>query len=383
MNKLIYLDHAATTPLKKEVLDEMLPFLTMNFGNPSSVYSLGRESKMAVEKAREQVARAIGCETNEIYFTASGTESDNWALRGMAAAGKGKGNHIITTAVEHHAVLHTCRQLEEEGYELTYLQVDKEGMVQVEQLLAAIRPETILLSVMFANNEIGSIQSIEEIGGIAREKGICFHTDAVQAAGSVPIDVKSLKVDLLSLSGHKFYGPKGVGALFIKRGVQIPPIITGGAQEREKRAGTENVAGIVGLGKAISLATENLEEKSRSVQAMRDRAEAYITENISGIKVNGHPEKRLPGNLHVSFENVEAESVIILLDERGIAVSSGSACASGSLNPSHVLTAIGLSPELAKGSLRFTFGEGNSAQDLGDFLENLTQIIDQLRSRLK
>ena len=377
--KLIYLDHAATTPIKPEVLEEMLPYLTSLYGNSSSLYLLGRESKKAVEAAREKIALAINANINEIFFTGSGTEADNWALRGAAYQNMDRGKHIITTAIEHHAVLHTCQKLSKEGFEVTYLPVDDYGSINMQVLRNAIRPDTILISVMFANNEIGTIQPIKEIGKIAQEQGICFHCDAIQAIGSLPVDVKELNVDLLSVSAHKFYGPKGVGALYIRKGIKLQNLMDGGSQERNKRPGTENVAGIVGMGKAIEIAAREVDRNISCTSRLRDRAMEHILKTIPFTKLNGHPTVRLPGNLNISFQFVEAESMTILLDQRNIAVSSGSACASGSFDPSHVLLALGLSHEMAFGSVRFSFGEGNTEEDVDLFLESLTEIVSKLR----
>ncbi len=378
-DKLIYLDHAATTPVKPEVLEAMLPYFTEKYGNASSIYSIGRESKKAIEEAREKVAKAIGAQTKEIFFTGSGTEADNWAIKGIAYANKSRGNHIITTSIEHHAVLHTCQYLESDGFEVTYLPVDENGLVTAQQVLEAIKPNTILISIMFANNEIGTVQPIAEIGKVAREKGIYFHTDAVQAVGNIAIDVEKMNIDLLSLSSHKFYGPKGAGALFIKKGVKTISFLHGGAQERGRRASTENVASIVGLGRAIELATENLEEYNKKITALRDRTIDEVMKRIPFVKLNGHRHHRLPGNANFSFEFIEGESLLLMLDMKGIAASSGSACTSGSLDPSHVLLAIGLPHEIAHGSLRVTFGEENSDADVDYLLEVLPVIVERLR----
>ncbi|MBN7772222.1 cysteine desulfurase NifS [Clostridium aminobutyricum] len=377
--KRIYLDHAATTPLKKEVLDEMLPYLTTYYGNPSSGYSIGKESKKALEHARERVANAIHANENEIFFTSGGTEADNWALRGAAYQNAHKGKHIITTSIEHHAVLHTCRQLEKEGFEVTYLPVDKFGFLPIQQVAEAIRTDTILLSVMAANNEIGTLQPIREIGELADKNGIYFHTDAVQTAGNIKVDVNELPVDLLSVSGHKFYGPKGVGALYIRNGVEIQPYMNGGGQERYKRAGTENVAGIVGMGKAMEIAAQGLTDHPSHVIYLRDKMIQYILQKIPFTQLNGHPTKRLPGNVNISFQFVEAASLLILLDKKGIAASSGSACSSASSEPSHVLHAIGLSDELAHSSLRFSLGEENTEEEVDHFLTVLTELVAELR----
>lgn len=379
MKDLVYLDHAATTYVKDDVLEHMIPYFTKNFGNASSIYSLGRESKKAIEEAREKVAKAIHSDPKEIFFTGSGTEADNWAIKGVAYANKQKGNHIITTAIEHHAVLHTCQYLEKEGFDVTYLPVDEYGMVSLDKLRNAITDKTILISIMFANNEIGTIQPIQEIGQIAKEKGIYFHTDAVQAVGNVPIDVKQMNIDLLSLSGHKFYGPKGIGALYIKKGVKIHTFVQGGAQERGKRAGTENLAGIVGLGRAIELAVNDLEVHNAKVSSLRNRLVERIMANVPYCRLNGHPTQRLPGNANFSFEFIEGESLLLMLDMKGIAASSGSACTSGSLDPSHVLLSIGLPHEIAHGSLRLTFGDENTEEDVDYVLEVLPPIVNRLR----
>jgi len=358
----------------------MLPYYSDVFGNPSSLHSHGQEAKKAIEEAREKVAKALGADSEEIYFTSGGSESDNWALKGVAYALKEKGNHIITTEIEHHAVLHTCRYLEKEGFKVTYLPVDEYGLVKPEDLKKAITDKTILVSIMFANNEIGTIEPIEELVKIAHEKNIYFHTDAVQAVGNVPIDVKKLDVDLLSLSAHKIYGPKGVGALYIKKGVKIHSLIQGGTQEKNRRAGTENVPGIVGLGEAIELITKNLDSHINKLTFLRDKLINGILEKIPYTRLNGHPTKRLPGNVNVSFEFIDGESLILNLDMAGICASSGSACTSGSLEPSHVLLAIGLSKELARGSLRLTIGKDNTEEDIDKVLEALPQIVKRLRS---
>ncbi|KKQ12237.1 MAG: Cysteine desulfurase, partial [candidate division WS6 bacterium GW2011_GWC2_36_7] len=372
--KNIYFDHAATTSVKPEVLETMLPYFTKKYGNPSSIYSLGRETKKAIDDTREKVAKALNALPKEIFFTSGGSESDNWAIKGFAFANEKKGKHIITTNIEHHAVLHTCKYLEKYGFEVTYVPVDNKGIVHVEDIEKAIRPDTILISVMFANNEIGTIQPIKEIGALAKGKGICLHTDAVQAIGNVPIDVKDMNIDMLSLSAHKFYGPKGVGVLYIRDGVRISPMIHGGAQERGKRAGTENVPGIVGLGEAIDLANENIDEYSIKLMNLRDRAIKEILEKIPYSRLNGDEKNRLPGNVNISFEFIEGESILLMLDMKGICASSGSACTSGSLDPSHVLLAIGLPHEIAHGSLRLTFGEENTDSDLDYLLETLPPI---------
>lgn len=379
MNKRIYVDNAATTKLAPEVLEVMTPYLTGAYGNPSAIYAEGREAKAAVDKAREQVAKAIGCEVNEVYFTGSGSESDNWAIRSVAKAMRNRGNHIITTAVEHHAVLHTCQDLEKEGFEVTYLPVDKYGMVSAEDVKNAIKNTTILITVMFANNEIGTIMPIKEIGGIAKDKGIIFHTDAVQAVGMVPIDVKELNIDMLSLTGHKFHGPKGSGALYVKKGNKLIPFITGGGQEKSRRAGTENVSGIVGLGKAIELATSNISEKADYLIKIRDLYINKILEKIPYSRLNGHPTNRLPGNANISFEFIEGEGLLLFLDMNGISASSGSACTSGSLDPSHVLLATGLKHEEAHGSLRTTFDTENTVEDVEKIVDVVAETVERLR----
>ncbi|MDM7918443.1 MAG: cysteine desulfurase NifS [Methanosarcina sp.] len=380
-NRLVYMDHAATTFIKPEVAETMLPFIRDHFGNPSSLYSIGREGKEAVETAREKLAKALGARSEEIYFTSGGTESDNWAVKGTAFARRKKGNHIITIPIEHHAVLYPCEYLETQGFEVTYLPVDEYGLVDPEELEDAIREDTILISVMYANNEIGTIEPIPEIGKIAREHEIPFHTDAVQAIGNIPLDLngKDKDVDMLSLSSHKFYGPKGTGALYIREGTEIDSYMHGGAQERGKRAGTENVAGIAGMGKAIELATANIEEHSEKIRKMRDRLRAGIME-IPFCRLNGHPEKRLPGNLNFSFKYIEGESLLLMLDQFGICSSTGSACSSGSLNPSHVLSAIGVPPETAQGSLRLTLGDANTEEDIDYVLEVLPEVVGKLRA---
>lgn len=380
MDKNIYLDNAATTKLSSEVLDSMMPYLTTGYGNPSSIYSIGRESRKAIESAREQVAKALNCDTNEIYFTSGGSESDNWAIKGVAFANENKGKHIITTSIEHHAVLHTCKYLEKYGFEITYLPVKSNGIIDINDLKKAIRKDTILISIMYANNEIGSIQPIKEIGEIAKENNIYFHTDAVQAIGNIPINLKELNIDLLSLSAHKFHGPKGVGVLYIRKGVKISNMIHGGGQEKNMRAGTENVAGIVGLGKAIELATIDIEKKSKYLITLRERLIKGIMESIPDTILNGDPINRLPGNVNVCFKYIEGESILLMLEIKGICASSGSACTSGSLNPSHVLLAIGLPHEIAHGSLRLTLSEENTQEEIEYVLETLPPIIQNLRN---
>ena len=379
MAKNIYLDNSATTPLKKEVLDTMLPYLTEHYGNPSSIYRIGQESKSAIENAREQVASALGATTKEIFFTGSGTEADNWAIKGIALAKSKAGKHIISSKIEHHAVLHTLQSLEKQGFSVTYLDVDSDGKISLDDLENSIRPDTILITIMTANNEIGTIEPIAEIGKIAKEHGVLFHTDAVQAIGSIPINVREMNIDLLSLSAHKFGGPKGIGALYVRNGVRPEIFMHGGAQERARRAGTENVASIVGLGKAITLATENIEEKAKKLSKMRDRLIKEIPEKIPYVKLNGHPTDRLPGNVNFSFNFIEGESLLLLLDLNGISASSGSACTSGSLDPSHVLLALGLPHEIAHGSLRLSIGEINTDEDIDTVLEVLPNIVQRLR----
>ena len=379
--QIIYFDHAATTYVKPEVFEAMKPYFTQDYGNPSSIYSIGRSNRKAVEDARISVARSIGAaEASEIYFTGSGTESDNWAIKGAALALRKKGRHIITSNIEHPAVMATCEFLKKEGYDLTILPVDSEGLVNPDDVDKAIRPDTILVTIMMANNEIGTIQPIKEIAQICKKHGVLFHSDAVQAAGNIPIDVKDLGVDLLSVSGHKFYGPKGTGMLYIRKGVRIENFIHGGHQERNKRAGTENVPGIVGFAKALELAIENMEAHTEKLLALRDRALKGITERIPYVRVNGSLEKRLPGNLNISFRFVEGESVLLMLDMKGIKASSGSACTSGSLDPSHVLLAIGLPHEIAHGSLRLSFGEINTVEEVDYLIDCLVEIMDKLRN---
>ena len=379
--KTTYMDYSATTYVKPEVLDAMMPFFTEKFGNPSSFYGISRETKMAIDNARAQVAKAINCDPNEVYFTGGGSEADNWAIKGIATAHMKKGNQIITTKIEHHAVLHTCEFLEKFGFEVTYLDVNEEGFVDLKQLEEAITDKTILVSIMFANNEIGTIQPIKEIGALCREKKVLFHTDAVQAVGSVPVDVKEMNIDLLSLAGHKLYGPKGIGALYIRRGIRIDNLIHGGGQERGRRAGTENIPGVVGLGKAIELATENIEENRARLTVLRDKLIDGILERIPYARLNGpRGDKRLPGNSNISFEFIEGESILLSLDFEGICASSGSACTSGSLDPSHVLLAIGLPHEKAHGSLRTTLGAASTEEDVEKLLNELPPIIERLRN---
>lgn len=375
MNKLRYFDHAATTYTKEEVVKAMLPYFTLNFGNASSVYSIGRKSRKAVEEARDKVANAIGANNKEIYFTSCGSESDNLAIKGVAYANRNKGNHIITTKIEHPAVLHTCQNLEKQGYRVTYLGVDGDGLINLNELEENITPDTILISVMFANNEIGTIQPIKEIGKIAKKHNVYFHTDAVQAIGNVRIDVKELNIDLLSMSAHKFYGPKGMGALFVRSGVEFDKIQDGGHQERNKRAGTENVAGIVGMGKAIELAYKKFDEYNQKLIDLREYYFSQIQEKIPNVKINGHRTRRLPGNANISFIGNDGEEILMRLDIKGICASSGSACTSGSTAPSHVLIAIGLEAEIAQSALRVTFGEENTKEDVDFLVNSLVEII--------
>lgn len=378
--KKIYLDNAATTSLKSEVLEEMMPILKENYGNPSSIYSIGRNARKEVEKSRQTVAEILGANPNEIFFTSGGTESDNWAIRGVAFAQLRKGkNHIITSKIEHHAVLHTVKELEKEGFEATYLDVDKNGFVNPEDVKAAITEKTALVTVMYANNEIGTIQKISEIGKVCHEKGVIFHTDAVQAVGHLEINVKEQNIDLLSLSGHKFHGPKGVGALYVKKGVRILNLMQGGAQESNKRPGTENVAGIVGLAKALEISMQNRQEKNKNLEKKRD----FLINELLKIKrsrLNGDRTERLPGNVNISFEGIEGESLLLLLDAAGICASSGSACTSGSLDPSHVLLAIGLVHEVAHGSLRLSLDESTTMEELEYTVSEVKKIVERLRS---
>ena len=379
MKKLIYLDNAATTKTAPEVVEAMLPYFSEAYGNPSSIYSLAGESRKAVDQARETIANALGARPEEIYFTAGGTESDNWALKAAADFYRKKGNHIITTKIEHHAVLHSCQWLEKQGFEVTYLNVDENGVVRLEELKAAIRPTTILISVMYANNEIGTIQPIREIGEIAHEHGILFHTDAVQAFGQLPIQVDDCRIDMLSASGHKLNGPKGIGFLYIRKGVKIRSFIHGGAQERKRRAGTENVPGIVGLGKAVERAVGTMEERTETERRLRDYLIDRVLKEIPYARLNGHRSQRLPNNANFSFQFIEGESLLIMLDMEGICGSSGSACTSGSLDPSHVLLAIGLPHEIAHGSLRLTLNEEITKEELDYVVDTLKRIVEKLR----
>ncbi len=379
MSKRIYMDYSATTPMKKEVLDAMMPYFSETYGNPSSVHSFGREAKNAINNSRETVAKALGAKREEIYFTAGGTESDNWAIKGIAKSMKHKGNHIITTKIEHHAVLHTCETLAKEGYEITYLDVDADGLISLDDLKSAIKDTTILISIMFINNEIGTMQPIKEIGAIAKERGVLFHTDAVQAFGNTPINVDELGIDMLAVSSHKIYGPKGIGAMYIRKGIRIGPFIDGGAQERKRRAGTENVPAIVGFAKAVELAMEGLDAHVEKLTGLRDRLRDGIMSKIPYAKYNGHPTQRHPGNVNICFEFIEGESLLLSLDLVGVAASSGSACTSGSLDPSHVLMAIGLTHEIAHGSLRLTVGDFTTEEDVDYVAEQLVGIVDRLR----
>lgn len=379
--KVIYLDNAATTPARKEVVEAMLPYFTENFGNPSSVYSFAAENKNVITEVRERIAKTLGAKSEEIYFTAGGSESDNWALKATAEAYGNKGKHIITTKIEHHAILHVADYLQKQhGFDVTYLDVDENGFVRLDDLKAAIRPDTILISIMFANNEIGTIEPIKEIGAIAKEHGILFHTDAVQAYGQVPINVDECNIDMLSASGHKLNGPKGIGFLYIRKGVKIRSLIHGGAQERRRRAGTENVTGIVGLGKAIEIAFDTMEERTKKEKEMRDHLINRILSEIPYARLNGDRENRLPNNTNISFQFIEGESLLIMLDMKGICGSSGSACTSGSLDPSHVLLAIGLPHEIAHGSLRLTLSENNTMEEMDYVVDSLKEIVSKLRS---
>ena len=377
--RVIYLDNAATTRTAPEVVEAMVPYFSEFYGNPSSVYEFSQKSKEAITHAREIIANSLGAKTEEIYFTAGGSESDNWALKAAAEAYKAKGNHIITTKIEHHAVLHTGAWLEKQGYEVTYLDVDENGTVKLEELKRAIRPTTILISVMFANNEIGTIQPIKEIGEIARAHGILFHTDAVQAFGQLPIQVDALNIDLLSSSAHKLNGPKGIGFLYIRKGVKIRSFIHGGAQERKRRAGTENVPGIVGYGAAVERAVRTMEERTQKEQVLRDYLIDRVLREVPYTRLNGHRTNRLPNNANFSFQFIEGESLLIMLDMDGICGSSGSACTSGSLDPSHVLLAIGLPHEIAHGSLRLTLGEETTKEELDEVVESIKKIVKKLR----
>ena len=378
--KRIYMDNGATTRVTEPVFEAMKPYFCEIYGNPSSAHNFGYVSRHAIDAAREQVAKAINADVNEIYFTGCGTESDNWAVRGAAYENVKKGRHIITTAIEHHAILHTCAQLEKEGFEVTYLPVDEYGFVTPEQLDAAIRPDTTLVSIMTANNEIGTIEPIAELAAVCKKHGVLFHTDAVQAIGSVKIDVKAMQIDMLSMSGHKFHAPKGIGVLYIRKGVRLQQFMNGGAQERNRRAGTENLASIVGIGKAVEIATANVDAHNEKLSAIRDHMIDRILKEIPYTRLNGHPTTRLPGNVNVCFRFIEGESLLMLLDAKGIAGSSGSACTSGSLDPSHVLLAIGLPHEIAHGSLRLSLCEENTMEEADYVVDKLVQIVARLRS---
>ena len=375
----VYMDNAATTKLSPDVLNAMMPYLTDIYGNASSVHAFGREAREGVEHARNQVAAATNASPDEIFFTAGGTESDNMAIKGVAHKYAKKGKHIITTAIEHHAVLHTCEALEKEGYEVTYLPVDEDGLISVEQVKAAMRDDTLLVTVMFANNEVGTIEPIAEIGALCRERNVLFHTDAVQAVCHIPIDVRAMNIDLMSISAHKFHGPKGIGALYCRKGIVLEPVIVGGAQERKRRAGTENVAGIVGLGAAIERAHKNMSADMARVSALRDKLISGILKNIPHVKLNGHPTQRLPQNVNFSIRYIEGESILLMLDINGIAASSGSACTSGSLDPSHVLLAMGIPHEIAHGSLRLTLSDMTTDEEVDYVLETLTKTVKRLR----
>ena len=380
MSKLIYMDNAATTQVYPEVLNEMLPYFTEHYGNPSAIYSFAGEAKRGVDHAREIVAKAIGAKTEEIYFTGGGSESDNWALKATAEAYANKGKHIITTAIEHHAILHSAQWLEKHGYEVTYVGVDEDGKVKLDELEQAIRPDTILISVMAANNEIGTIQPLKEIGAIAKKHGVLFHTDAVQAFAHIPIDVDEMNIDMLSASGHKINGPKGIGIMYIRKGVKIRSFIHGGAQERQRRAGTHNVPGIVGIGKATEISIANMEKNNEYEIKLRDHLIERVLNEIPYSRLNGHRTDRLPNNANFCFRFIEGESMLILLDQAGICGSSGSACTSGSLDPSHVLLAIGLPHEIAHGSLRLTISEKTTMEDIDYTVDTLKKIIERLRS---
>lgn len=378
--KIIYMDNAATTPVKPEVLDAMLPYFTEKFGNPSSIYSISSQNKKDITTARETIAKAINTDTANIYFTAGGSESDNWALKATAEAYSNKGRHIITSKIEHHAILHTCDYLEKRGYNITYIDVDENGIVDLKQLEEAIRPDTILISIMFANNEIGTIEPIAEIGKIAKEHGVLFHTDAVQAFTQVPIDVEEMNIDMLSVSGHKINGPKGIGFLYIRKGVKIRSFVHGGAQERSRRAGTENVPGIIGLAKATEIAVGNMKERTAKEIEVRNHIIERVMNEIPYTRLNGDRERRLPNNINFSFQFIEGESILIKLDSFGICASSGSACTSGALDPSHVLLAIGLPHEIAHGSLRLTISEDTTMEDADFVVDKLKGIVERLRS---
>lgn len=380
MKQFIYLDNAATTKTRPEVVETMLPYFTESYGNPSSVYEFSGISKKAITGARETIANALGAKSNEIYFTAGGSEADNWALIATAEAYESKGKHIITSKIEHHAVLHTCEYLEKRGFEVTYLDVDETGVIKLEELKKAIRPDTILISIMFANNEIGTIEPIKEIGQIAKEHGVLFHTDAVQAFGHVPINVDEYNIDMLSASGHKINGPKGIGFLYIRTGIKSRSFVHGGGQERKRRAGTENVPGIVGFGKAVELATSEMDERIQKETDLREYLMNRVMDEVPYTRINGHRKNRLSNNVNFAFQFIEGESLLIMLDMKGICGSSGSACTSGSLDPSHVLLAIGLPHEIAHGSLRLTLDQANTREEMDYVVESIKEIVDKLRS---
>lgn len=377
--KQVYLDNAATTMVHKEVVETMNNYYSNLYGNPSSIYDFGQTAKKAITTARESIATVINANPDEVYFTGGGSESDNWAIKGVMSANRKKGNHLITTKMEHHAVLHTCEYLAKNGYEVTYLDVDSDGLISLKELEASIKDNTVLISIMFANNEIGTIQSVKEIGDLSKRHGVLFHTDAVQAFGHVPIDVKEMNIDLLSASAHKIHGPKGVGMLYIRKGIKIDNLIHGGAQESKKRAGTENVPGICGFARAAEIAMESMLEKMTFISGLRDRLIKEIPEKIENVKLNGHPTQRLPGNVNFSFEFIEGESLLLYLDMEGIAASSGSACTSGALDPSHVLMAIGLPHEIAHGSLRLSLSEFNTEEDVSYTIDKLIGVVNRLR----
>ena len=383
MQKIRYFDHAATTAVNEEVLNKMFPYFSIGYGNPSSLYSIGRKNKKVLEIERNNVAKALNASAKEIYFTSCGSESDNLAIKGICYANKDKGNHIITSSIEHPAVLNTCRTLEKEGFEVTYLKVNEGGLISIEELKNAIKDSTILISIMFANNEIGTIEPIKEIGKIAKNKNIYFHTDAVQAVGNIKIDVKELNIDLLSMSAHKFYGPKGVGALYVREGVKFNKIQDGGHQEKDKRAGTENIAGIVGIGESLTIAYQHLDKNNNKLVELRYYFINKVKNNISNIKINGDMKQRLPGNINISFADIDGEELMLKLDEVGICVSTGSACSSGASDPSHVLIAIGLPTKLAYASLRVTFGIDNTKEDVDFLVEHLIKIVNDMRKKVQ
>ena len=375
----IYMDHSATTPVDSRVVEAMLPYMNEKFGNASSIHSFGRVAKVSLEEARESIAEFCGAHANEIYFTSGGTESDNMAIQGIARQLSDKGNHIITSMIEHHAVLHTCEWLEKEGFEITYLKPDEYGMIHPDAVAPAIRNDTILVTIMHANNEVGTINPIDDIGQISRERGVVFHTDAVQTFGKIPIDLSQLPVDLMSMSGHKIYGPKGVGILYVRKGIKLKPITFGGAHERNRRPGTENIPGIIGLAKAVEICEKQMIKDEVEIKKLREALYSIITERIPKVKLNGHPDQRLAGLLNLTFEGIEGEALLLSLDLKGVAASSGSACTSGSVNPSHVLRAMGIKPELAQSSIRFSLGRSNTMDDVEYTATNLIEIVDRLR----